>query len=181
MFTTQSTTDRTDNDSFVTSYGATAMLNKSISTNNRIMIMAVVIAVAAIALFANAIPASADNDANVGALPLVNFRTLTTDAPYAGSLEEAGQGHASVINMEAFYADTTDAPRINSEWDDGQTLQVIVKFTPRRTSAIDLSSFSALTTDAPWAGSLEEVGQGGAHFIDLAPFYAGTIDAPDVG
>jgi hypothetical protein len=181
MFTTQSTTDRIDNNSFVTSNGATSMLTKSISTNNRIMTMAAIIVVAVIALFSSAIPASADNDSDAGAVPLAEFRALTIDAPWAGSLEEAGQGHASVINMAAFYADTVDAPSITSVSDDGQVSRVIAMFTPRSTNAIDLSSFNALVTDAPYAASLEEVGQGGPRFIDLPSFYADTTDAPHVG
>ena len=181
MFTTQSTTDRTSNDNFVISNGATSMLTRSISTNNRIMTIAAVIAVVAVALFSSATPASADTRSDVSAAAFASFRDLTTDAPYAGSLEEAGQGHASVINMAAFYADTTDAPRINNVWDDGQSSQVNVMFTPRSTNAIDLSSFTVSTTDAPWAGSLEETDRGMAHFIDLSSFYAETFDAPDVG
>ena len=181
MFNKQGTSDRIDNNSFVTSNGAAAMLNKSINTNNRIMTMAAVISVAVIALFASSIPASADNNSDVKVVPLAEFRALTTDAPYVGSLEEAGQGHASVINMAAFYADTTDAPSVISVWDDGQVSEDIAMWWPLSTDAIDLSSFSFLVTDAPFAGSLEEVDQGGAHFIDLSSFYAGTMDAPDVG
>jgi hypothetical protein len=112
MFTKQGTTDRIDNDSFVASSGAAAMLNKSISTHNRILKVAVVIAVAVIVLVASAAQVSADNDNGAGSVPLTNFRALTADAPWVGSLEEAGQGHASVINMAAFYADTIDAPDI---------------------------------------------------------------------
>lgn len=59
MFNTQSTTDRTDNNSFVSNKGATAMLNMSISVNNRIRTLTVAIAVIAVALFSTATSASA--------------------------------------------------------------------------------------------------------------------------
>ena len=171
MFTTQSTTDRIDNNSFVTNNGATVMLYKSISTKNRIATLAAVIAVAAIALFAGSVPASADNNSVPNYAPLAEFRAITTDAPYTVSMKEAWQGGASVINLAAFYADTTDAPTVTNVWDDGPVSRIIAKFT----------SLSTLTTDAPYTVSMKEAWQGGASVINLAAFYAGTMDAPEVG
>jgi len=85
-------------------------------------------------------------------------------------MKEAWQGGASVINLAAFYADTTDAPTVTNVWDDGPVSRIIAKFT----------SLSTLTTDAPHTESMEDAWQGSASLIDMAPFYAGTTDAPQV-
>jgi hypothetical protein len=93
--------------------------------------------------------------------------------------------------MRPFYAGTTDAPEISGVQGYGQTSPVIFVFTSGGTNSlqdmarsgenvVDLASFRALMVDAPYAGSLEQVGQGSASAIDMAPFYANTTNAPRV-
>ncbi|MCI0804893.1 MAG: hypothetical protein J4N96_10645 [Chloroflexi bacterium] len=142
MFNTQSTTDRIDNDSFVTNNGAIAMLYKSISTHNRIKTLAAAIAVTAIALFSTATPASADTAGPVpGFTPDgVNF------IPAAGF---DGQVIARFTPDGVNQVDTPDSPAIAQQQilaymnggnhspdgvsnlqNNGQTSQVIARFTP---------------------------------------------------
>jgi len=137
MFNTQSTTDRIDNDSFVTNNGATVMLYKSISTHNRIKTLATAIAVTTIALFSTAAPASA----HTGFTPDgVNF------IPAAGF---DGQVIARFTPDGVNQVDTPDSPAIAQQQilaymnggnhspdgvsnlqNNGQTSPVIARFTP---------------------------------------------------
>jgi hypothetical protein len=131
MFTTQSTTDRIDNNSFVTNNGATVMLYKSISTHNRIKTLAAAIAVTAIALFSTATPASADaagpvpgftpdgvnfipaagfDGQNAQVLSYLNGGNHSPDG--VSNLQSNGQDGTDISDLAYYYAGTTDPSQV---------------------------------------------------------------------
>ena len=157
MFTTQSTTDRTDNDKFVTNNGATVMLYKSISTNNRIKTFAAAIAVTAIALFSTATPASAD-----------------TAGPVPGFTPDG----VNFIPAAGF--DGQSAPVIAMFTPDGVN-QVETPDGPATARQQVLAYLNGGNHSPDGVSNLQDEAQGDASVPTLAYYYAGKTDASQVG
>ena len=178
MFNKKNTADRIDDNSFVTNNGKTAMLSTSTSLNNRIKTIAAAIAITATALFAAAMPVSADAVPASGFTPDgVNF------IPAAGSDAQV----LSYLNGGNFSPDG-----ISNLQDAGQTAPVIAMWTPdgvNQVEQIDSPAFARTQVLAYLNGGnfspdgvsiVQNAGQ--VMSIDtLAFLYAEITDASSVG
>ena len=205
MFTTQSTTDRTDNNNFVTNNGATVMLYKSISTHNRIKTLAAAIAVTAIALFSTATPASADTAGpvpgftpdGVNFIPAAGFdgQVIARFTPDGVNQVETPEGPAIVrAQVLAYLNGGNHSPDgVSNLQNNGQTSPVIAMFTPDGVNQIETVDGPATARQQVLAylnggnhspdgvSNLQDEAQGDASVPTLAYYYAGKTDASQVG
>ncbi len=142
MLDTENTTDRIDNNSFVSNDGATVMLYTSTRTHNRIKTLAVAIVITAFALFSTTAPASADGGFTPDG---VNFIPAAESGQALASFTPDGVNQVENVEVTitrpqvlAYLNDGNHSPDgVSNLQSNGQISPVIAMWTPDGVNQID--------------------------------------------